>query len=231
MHLAGLKKSSLIDYPHKISCVLYLTGCNFSCPYCHNPDLALGKYPDRIHASRVSAFLKDRRELIDGVVITGGEPTLDPNLPKLCHTIKALGFAVKLDTNGSRPGVLARLIGDGIIDYIAMDIKTAIGAYGTPICRTALQPKIEQSIQLIMEDGLDYEFRTTCVRPFIDEPTMERIGRKIQGARRYWLQRFQVNSLLQADFFNNRPDCGYTPRQMQRLQRLAAAFVQRCDVR
>ncbi len=231
MHLAGLQKSSLIDFPGKISCVIFLTGCNFRCPYCHNPDLALGRYPQRIEVSQLLDFLTHRSRLLDGVVITGGEPTLYSGLPDLCRDLQSLGYAVKLDTNGSRPDVLAQLIREGNIDYIAMDIKTAPDAYRPPICDANIRSDVERSIGLIMASGLEYEFRTTCVRPFVDATIIERIARILKGARQYCLQRFQETTLLQAGFLHAHRPPGFSPGQMRRFRSLAMPYVDKCLLR
>ena len=177
------------------------------------------------------SLLEHRHKLLDGVVITGGEPTLDPNLPELCHTIRSLGYKVKLDTNGSRPEVLAHLIQDEVVDYIAMDIKTAVDAYSPPLCETQTRTKIAHSIGLIMDCGLDYEFRTTCVRPFVDTVIIERIAKAIEGARQYILQDFHETALLQADYFHGPQKPGFTPDQMSQLQMIAAPYVQKCSLR
>ena len=125
MRIGGLQKNSLIDYPGKISSVIFLSGCNFDCPFCHNPDLVRGclSYTADLCSPDVCQFLKQRRGFLDGVVISGGEPTLDENLMDFCESIKQLGYPIKLDTNGSRPRILKQLIDDGLIDYIAMDLK------------------------------------------------------------------------------------------------------------
>ena len=126
MNFGGIQKNSFIDYPGKLSCVIFLSGCNFNCPYCHNPSLVKGsaECPASLRGDGLYGFLESRRDFLDGVVISGGEPTLQKNLVKLCETIKGLGYSVKLDTNGSRPGDLKHLIDSGLVDYIAMDIKT-----------------------------------------------------------------------------------------------------------
>jgi pyruvate formate lyase activating enzyme len=131
MVLGGLQKSSLIDYPGKISCVLFLSGCNFACPYCHNPDLAMGCVAANISEDSIYDFLERRREFLDGVVISGGEPTIQKDLIQLCRKIKQMGYPVKLDTNGSRPRVVQILIEEGLVDYIAMDIKTDTARYSS----------------------------------------------------------------------------------------------------
>ena len=176
------------------------------------------------------AFLKPRISFFDGVVVTGGEPTLQPGLAKLCGTLGAMGLAVKLDTNGSRPDVLQRLIECGCIDSIAMDLKTELQGYGPPLCRKSMGTKIQKSIRIIMDSGLDYEFRTTCVSPFVDETKMERMACSIKGAKRYILQVCNPGDMLDAGFFN-----GVNPRlseeQMARLRQIAAPMVASCGIR
>lgn len=228
--LAGWQKNSLIDYPGKVSCVAFLSGCNFTCPYCHNPELARGAYPRRISENRLLAFLIPRRQLIDGVVISGGEPTLNPRLAQLCRSIHDVGLAVKLDTNGSRPGVLSHLIDQGLVDYIAMDIKTAPDRYAPPLAPAESATAVTRSIRIIMDAGLDYEFRTTCVRPFVDASALTAIAAAIQGARQLTLQTFQPVHLLNPDFFAQ-VDPGFTPEQMHHLRDLAAPHVHRCLIR
>lgn len=230
MDAAGLQKNSLIDFPGKVGCVVFLSGCNFACPYCHNPQLARGEYPDRITFDRLLDFVTERRGFLDGVVITGGEPTLQTDLPDWCRTFRQNGLSVKLDTNGSRPDTLAALIRDKAVDYIAMDIKTAPADYGPPLCPSADAPGITRSIELIMNSGMPYEFRTTCVKPFIDQFKIGDIGRAIQNARQWTLQTFRSDTLLKPDFFD-RTDPGFSPEAMAGLQQVAAGWVQKCIVR
>jgi pyruvate formate lyase activating enzyme len=227
---AGLQKTSLIDYPGKVACVVFLTGCNFACPYCHNPDLAIGRYPQRISLEDLREFLAERQSFLEGVVITGGEPTLHPGLPKLCHTIHDIGLAVKVDTNGSRPKVIAGLLHEALVDSIAMDIKTIPACYGPPLCDPSLKASVLQSIQLIMQSTCDYEFRTTCVRPFVDNAAMREIARTIQGAKRYVLQRFRSSNLLSPDFFKKN-DPGFSEDQMLHLQHIVDPWVENCLIR
>jgi pyruvate formate lyase activating enzyme len=230
MVVAGLQKNSLIDYPGKISCVVFLSGCNFACPYCHNPDLARGAYPQRIPPAHVLDFIAQRKTLLEGAVITGGEPTLAPDLTELCNAIRDKGLAVKLDTNGSRPEILAKLINGKAIDFIAMDVKTAPVQYGPPLCPPDEGQHIQSSIDLVMNSGLPYEFRTTCVKPFIDTESIKAIGRTIEGARQWTLQTFTPTTLLSPDFFGNF-DPGFSPDEMDRLHRSAAVWVRHCTTR
>lgn len=230
MEVAGLQKNSLIDYPGKISCVVFLSGCNFTCPYCHNPDLARGAYPQRMPPSDVLDFIAQRKTLLEGAVITGGEPTLAPDLIDLCNAIRDSGLAVKLDTNGSRPDILAKLIGDNAIDFIAMDVKTAPVQYGPPISPPNEGRHIQASIDLVMNSGLPYEFRTTCVKPFIDTGSIKAIGRAIEGAQQWTLQTFTPTTLLSPDFFSSF-DPGFSQHEMDCLHRSAAIWVQHCSTR
>ena len=234
MILGGIQKSSLIDYPGKLSCVLFLTGCNYACPYCHNPDLAKGKVlcPDYLNESWFFDFLDKRKGFLDGVVISGGEPTLQEDLPSLCRKIKALGYAVKLDTNGSRPKVIRHLIRESLVDTIAMDIKTDPFAYFPVVAKTsdAMGDALLSSIRLIMESTIAYEFRTTCVRPLVDGQVIEKISALIKGCRRYALQQFHDTGVLNPEFFQeNIPP--YTHEELMGLKSIAEQKVSTCIIR
>ena len=232
MDIGGLQKSSLIDYPGKVSCVLFLSGCNFDCPYCHNPDLARGcaHCPASLQNGGLFSFLEKRRHFLDGVVISGGEPTLQGDLIPLCRRIKEMGYPVKLDTNGSRPKVLASLLEEGLVDYLAMDIKTDPFCYA-PTIRKHFDPSaLLTSIRLIMEQAPDYEFRTTCVSPLVDEGVVETIARLICGADLYALQHFQGRCVLHPEYFqesHRRID----DETLERFRDIAAPYVRRCIVR
>ena len=204
--IGGLQKNSLIDYPGKMSCVLFLCGCNFHCPYCHNPDLAQGcpSCKTRVSMEEVFDFLERRRGLLDGVVVSGGEPTLSPDLPDLCAHIREMDYSLKLDTNGSRPRMLQEVLDAGLVDYVAMDVKTDPQHYSLLAGESGTTSQVLTSIRLIMESGVDYEFRTTCVRPFVTESSIHAIAHMIQGARRYILQNFHTADVLSPDFFENK---------------------------
>ncbi len=232
MHIGGIQKSSLIDFPGKVSSVIFCSGCNFDCPYCHNPDLVGGQSagPKKIDTNGLFGFLDQRRKFLDGVVVSGGEPTLQPDLPDLCRRIKAFGFPVKLDTNGSRPRVLQKLIEESLVDYIAMDLKTDPVLYRSFIKPDCRPDPIVDSIELIMKSGIDYEFRTTCVKPIVTARTIENILLLIPGARLYALQRFRNGEVLHPEFFKN-GHCEYSDGEMLELKSLAEQSVERCIIR
>lgn len=231
--IAGLQKMTLLDFPGKVACTVFLQGCNFRCPFCHNSSL-LGSSEDApISQDAFFAFLEKRRGLLDGVCITGGEPTLSPELPRLLEKIKALGFAVKLDTNGSRPEILKALVNDGLVDYVAMDIKNCPERYReTAGCDRLDLSKIEQSMVFLMEGHLDYEFRTTVVEEFHTVQDIEAIGnwfRKLcpdRQVKKYFLQPFVENDSVLS--------CGlHTPEdtQLQAFLDAAKPNVHRTEIR
>lgn len=232
MVIGGLQKNSFIDYPGKISCVVFLSGCNFSCPYCHNPDLVRNGKDKRlvIDEESVLSFLEKRRGFLDGVVISGGEPTLNPDLIFFCKKIQKLGYPIKLDTNGSRPDVIRAFIDEGLPDYIAMDVKTDPLLYSPFIQKECNPDRILDSIRLIMESDLDYEFRTTCLTPFVDEKIVTIISRIIEGAKLYALQRFCNTRILDPGFCTD--TCRkINDRELIRFQSIASKYVMKCIIR
>jgi len=232
MLFGGLQKNSFIDYPGKLSCVCFLSGCNFDCPYCHNPGLVRGgsAVQSGWDEQGLFRFLEERKGFLDGVVVSGGEPTLDTGLVSLCERIKELGYAVKLDTNGSRPKVIESLIHKGLVDYIAMDVKTDPAHYPEFIKKDCDPNVILSSIRIIMESGLSYEFRTTCVRPIVDAQIIESIARGIQGAALYALQKFHDVEILRPEFFRGL-NAGYADDEMVVLKSVADPWVEECIIR
>lgn len=191
MKIHGLQKVTLLDYPGRVACTVFLGGCNFRCPFCHNSGLLGADAPAEMESQELLTFLKKRQGLLDGVVFTGGEPLLRRELPTLLEQVKALGYPVKLDTNGSCPGALRGLLEAGLVDYVAMDVKNSLARYGEtcglPEMDTAA---VEESIALLLEERVDYEFRTTAVAELHDDASFREIGRMIRGARRYAIQCF-----------------------------------------
>lgn len=234
MFLGGIQKNSFIDFPGKVSAVLFLSGCNFRCPYCHNPELVKG-HPDCpafLNETWILDFLKKRKGFLDGVVISGGEPTIHHDLFFLCDKLKALGFPIKIDTNGSHPEVIQKLINDGLVDYIAMDIKTDPFKYFS-FTDAGFDPKnILKSIKVIMESPIDYEFRTTCIKPLVNEKVIQKISRLIGGSMLYALQHFRNEKVLQPDFFQCSSNAmGLSDPEMALMQSIAKPWVQSCIVR
>ena len=191
MDIQGLQKMTLLDYPGRVACTVFLGGCDLRCPFCHNGGLVLGPMPAELDDQGLLAFLKKRQGLLDGVCVTGGEPLLRPDLPELLARIKELGYLVKLDTNGSHPERLRSLVRQGLVDYVAMDIKNSPERYGETVGVPALDlTPFQESVAFLLQGSVDYEFRTTVVREFHDSDSFQAIGPWLSGARRYFLQCF-----------------------------------------
>ncbi|MFO7964157.1 MAG: anaerobic ribonucleoside-triphosphate reductase activating protein [Desulfobacterales bacterium] len=229
MRFGGIQKNSFIDFPGKISCVVFASGCNFHCPYCHNPELVSG-CGNRVSGDAVLDFLRQRKGWLDGVVISGGEPTLQGDLSDFCEHVKSMGYPVKLDTNGSRPKAITRLIRNKLVDYIAMDIKTAPDLYNPTIASHCPPESIRESISIIMQARVPYEFRTTCVRPFVDDAIMDRITYLIQGADLYVLQRFVNGDVLLPEFFSG-TNHSFGDSELSHLKCIAESRVGTCLIR
>ncbi|MBO5340510.1 MAG: anaerobic ribonucleoside-triphosphate reductase activating protein [Oscillospiraceae bacterium] len=193
MLLAGLQKLTLLDFPGRVACTVFTAGCNLRCPFCHNSDLVLPeRKPPLLDTESFFSFLKKRQGVLEGVCVTGGEPLLQKDIASFLHRIKDLGFAVKLDTNGCFPRILRSLVEDGLVDFVAMDIKNSPARYA----QTAGIPNldlsaVEESIRFLMSGAVDYEFRTTVAAQLHDEDSMEDIARWIAGAKRYAIQNFR----------------------------------------
>ena len=191
MKLHGIQKMTLLDFPGVVSCTIFLGGCDFRCPFCHNFELIDGTAQPVMDDDELIAFLKSRKALLDGVAITGGEPCLHPDLPELMRRIRAEGYKVKLDTNGYHPERLKSILEEGLADYVAMDIKNSEEKYAlTCGVDTIDMDKIRQSISLLMNGSTDYEFRTTVIHEFHEDEDFRKMGEWIKGAKRYFLQRF-----------------------------------------
>lgn len=188
MRIGGLQKLTLLDFPGKTACTVFLQGCNFRCPFCHNPSLIFGTEP--IEEAELFRFLATRQGLLDGVAVSGGEPLLSNDLAPLLERIKSMGFAVKLDTNGSFPARLRSLLDAGLVDYVAMDIKNAPARYAATCGAEGMLPAVEESAALLMERRVPYEFRTTVVAELHAEGDFHLIGAWLRGAEQYFLQPF-----------------------------------------
>ena len=193
MRIVGLMKTTLLDYPGKVASTVFTGGCNFRCPYCHNGDLVL-KHNEMETYTHEEIFdhLNKRKSTLGGVAITGGEPTLQKDLPEFIAEIKAMGLNVKLDTNGTNPAVLAELLDKGLVDYVAMDIKHSKARYNEVACMKNFDiSPIEESVEFLKNSDIDYEFRTTVVRELHNIDDFKDIGEWISGAKAYYLQPYK----------------------------------------
>ena len=190
MHIAGITKNTLLDYPGRVAAVIFTGGCNLRCLFCQNSSLVEGLIPE-IREEDVLSFLNKRKDVLSGVCISGGEPTLQPDLPDLIREIRALGYAVKLDTNGTKPGVLQKLADEGLVDYVALDIKTDKDRYRELSNIDVDVELISESARMLIDGRFpDYEFRTTVVAEYFDRKAATDIGQWLKGGRRYFLQNF-----------------------------------------
>ena len=232
MIISGLQKMTLLDFPGKVACTVFLQGCNFRCPFCHNSDLLGSHGPAPIPAETLLAFLKKRVGLLDGVCITGGEPTLQKDLPDLLRQIKDLGYLIKLDTNGNRPEVLKALVAEGLVDYVAMDIKNCPARYG----ETAGVPNmtlthLEESIRFLLEGSLDFEFRTTVMAELHDEAGFAAIGAWLSSLSHHKAPRFFLQPYVDRESVLVG---GFTAPEAENLRKMAdsiAPFVEQVTIR
>ncbi len=221
MLIKGLQKTTLLDYPGKVACTVFTGGCNFRCPFCHNAALVTHMNDSEVlDEEALFAYLSQRKNILDGVCITGGEPTLHPDLARVCDRIHSLGLAVKLDTNGSFPKRLEALIRDKQVDYIAMDIKNSKEAYARTCGLLEFPHGVEESIDLIRSSDIPYEFRTTVVREFHTAESLEALAKWIKGTKQYFLQAFTDSGDLIADGLS-----AYTEEEMQELLRVVQAHI------
>jgi len=191
----GIDKFSLVDYDEKIACTLFTGGCNFKCPFCHNSSLVnLAENPNAISEEEILKYLKTRKGVIDAVVITGGEPTLHKDLLRVIKAIKDMGFLVKLDTNGTNPEMVKELVDQNLLNYVAMDIKNSKEKYASTVGLASLDmSKIQKTIDFLMENRVDYEFRTTTIDEYHSIDDFEEIGKWLKGAKKYRIQKFIDN--------------------------------------
>lgn len=231
VQIKGFIENSLIEWEGMISSVIFLPGCNFRCPYCHSPHLVNPTEDmETIPLEAVIGSLKKKRAWVDGVVISGGEPTLHSGLKELLRQLKALGLKVKLDTNGTNPTLLEELIRDGLLDCIAMDIKAPLDdkSYQKVAGGPCNVWDIKRSIKVIIESGLEHEFRTTVCPSYLGKEEIEDIARALQGAKRYVLQSFRPTNCLDPGMLEATP---YPLDEMKHLGEVARAHVEGCSIR
>ncbi|MBD3164165.1 anaerobic ribonucleoside-triphosphate reductase activating protein [Candidatus Woesearchaeota archaeon] len=228
--IKGIQKTSMVDYPGRIAAVLFTSGCNMRCPFCQNPDLVLDNRDiPELNTEKILDFLRQRRKWLDGVCITGGEPLLYPDIIELIRKIKGINLMVKLDTNGLNPGLLKKITSMGLADYVAMDIKSDRQHYKEASGTDLDISKIEESIEIIKNSAIDYEFRSTIVPDFFDEEIVENIGKWINGAKRYCLQQFRSNlPLLDKSFEGKEP---YKKEILEKFRRILGKYADEVMIR
>ena len=227
MKIHGLQKMTLLDFPGRVACTVFFGGCDMRCPFCHNAELLDGSAPPVMDEEELLSFLKKRKGLLDGVAFTGGEPLLQKDLPELMAKIRDLGYPVKLDTNGTYPDRLNRMMTDGLVQYVAMDIKNSPERYAETagLMEMDLGP-VRESVSLLMRGKTEYEFRTTAVAELHDDRSFQEIGKWIRGAAHYYLQKFtDRDSVLFAGLHSPSPD------DMKRWAELVRPYVKEVSLR
>ncbi len=233
MKIGGLQKITLIDYPGKPAAIIFTSGCSFCCPFCYNSELVLPekiKHHPEILEKSIFNFLKERKGLLSGVVITGGEPTIYPDLPEFIKKVKNMGYLVKLDTNGTNPQMVEKLIKERLIDYIAMDIKAPLEneKYNKATGVKTNLNNIKKSIELIKNSGLDYEFRTTVVPTIHTKEDIIDIVQWVKPAKKYYLQNFRPEKTINPKFKKIKP---YSEKYLSEIQKEISPFFKVCEIR
>jgi len=229
MRIGGLQKVTLIDYPGNIGATVFTQGCNFRCPYCHNPELVdPGQYGPLIPEEEVLSFLDKRRGKLDAVTLTGGEPTIQEGLDRFLEALKEMGYLVKVDTNGSNPDVLEILINRSLVDYLAMDIKGPLKKYGVTAAVKVDTSRIRRSIELITSSGIEHEFRTTVVRSQLDQRDLMSVAKLIKNARLYVLQPFVPTKTLDDSFLSAE---SYSPQEFSTIRENLEKYLVRIVIR
>ena len=220
MFISGIQKMTLLDYPGKCACTVFLAGCNLRCPFCHNAGLVLTNPVPVMNEEAFFAFLKKRKGLLDGVCITGGEPTLRKDLPDFIRKIKEIGYLVKLDTNGSNPEMLNALLEENLLDYVAMDIKNCPDRYAATCGGPDILPHVEECLKILRSSSVEFELRTTLCRPFHDEQTIKAIGKWLSDTEHYYLQSFVDSGDLVGSGIS-----GFTKEEMEVLRQAVLPYI------
>lgn len=238
MKIHGLNKLTLLDYPGHMACLIFTGACNYRCPFCHNASLVLNPNSQpAISEEEIFAFLQSRKGILEGVCISGGEPTLQADLPEFIRKIRTMGFHVKLDTNGSRPGILKALLEEGLLDYVSMDIKNALKKYLSTIgipesvsgFNNLITDSVRQSAELLMQSSIPYEFRTTVVKELHNEEDLLSIGKWLNGANAYYLQSFRDSETLVGASLGQFH--AYEPEQMRAFRDMLKPYFETVEVR
>lgn len=228
MLISGLQKLTLLDYPGKMACTVFTGGCDFRCPFCHNASLVRNPedFP-KINEDEFFDFLEKRKNILEGVCITGGEPTIQKGLKEFIIRIREKGYLIKLDTNGNHPEILKELVNEGLVDYVAMDIKNSIEKYPITVDVKNFNIKnIKESVDFLLSDIVDYEFRTTVVKELHNEDDIVSIAKWIKGAKRYFLQGFVDSGDLICDGYS-----GYDKKEMESLLEVTKKYIVNTELR
>ncbi len=231
--IKGFNRMSLVDWDGMVATTLYLSGCNFRCPYCHNSGLVL--FPDQyetISLDEILPYLNEHNDFLDGVVITGGEPCMHKNAPELISAIREADMRVKLDTNGSFPSMLEKLMRDGLVDYVAMDVKAPLDfdsySRSAGITDRRTFERVRESVDLLMEGAVDYEFRTTVVPALHRASDLERIAEQLRGARRFVIQNYVPRDTIDPKFLDESP---YNAERLDEFRSMVSPMFDECVVR
>lgn len=229
MNIKGIQKTSLVDFPGRLSTVLFSGGCNLSCKFCHNPELACNSCALSSYSTEEALeFLNSRQKLIDGVVISGGEPTLSRNIDDFITSLKASSLAVKIDTNGFKPDVIERLLSRNLLDYIAIDIKTSPDKYPFLTDSEVDFGMLKKTVDIVRESGVDYEIRTTCIPYYVTQEDFVRIKNEIGHVKKYYLQQFINSKTLDSSLGEIKP---YTLPVLQGFLEYIKTFSDICGIR
>lgn len=227
MQIHGLQKMTLLDFPGKVACTVFLGGCDFRCPFCHNWDILDPSTPVIMEEDEFYKFLDKREGLLDGVAITGGEPLLRTGMADFIKGIRSRGFLVKLDTNGNHPDRLKELVSEGLLDYVAVDVKNNKERYGETVGIPMLDiSKIEETISFLLEGNVPYEFRTTVLRQFHDADSFKGIAEWIEGAEHYFIQSFVDRETVPFSGLE-----AYSPEELEEFKKLVEPHVKHIDIR
>jgi len=229
MRIGGFIKTTLSDWDGKVACMAFVPGCNFSCPFCHNPEMAHGN-EETVNKKEVLDYIRNNNDFLDGFVISGGEPTLNKDLYVFLKEIKRLGVDIKIDTNGSFPDVLDDLIGAKLVDYVAMDIKSPLVPEKYSVATGGYEDvtKIKESIRIIMDSGIDYEFRTTVFPEAVSIEDVVEIAKSIMGAKRYCIQQFRPGITMDPEAGKVKP---YSQKQLREMHDAVKPFVKKVVMR
>ena len=228
--IAGLQKMTLLDFPGRVACTVFLQGCNYRCPFCHNSELLSRQGEACMDTASFLSFLKSRKGLLDGVCVSGGEPTLQPDLAELLRSVKALGYAVKLDTNGSRPEVLKRLVAEGLVDYVAMDVKNSPARYAETVGHTRIDlSAVEESLRFLLSGNVAYELRTTVTCQLHDGDSVDEMGAWVASLgtpKKWFLQAFADRDTVAFSGLSAPADA-----ELSAWQKLLSAYAEQAAIR